>query len=34
MQGDSFSSLPVTEGGIIGDRGWAVRDTGAAVSLN
>jgi uncharacterized protein YcbX len=26
MQGDSFSSLPVTERGVVGDRGWAVRD--------
>jgi uncharacterized protein YcbX len=26
MQGDSFESLPVDERGIIGDRGWAVRD--------
>ena len=26
MQGDSFPSLPLTEGGILGDRGWAVRD--------
>jgi uncharacterized protein YcbX len=26
MQGDSFSSLPVAERGVVGDRGWAVRD--------
>lgn len=26
MQGDTFSSLPVTESGVVGDRGWAVRD--------
>ena len=26
MQGDSFESLPVDERGIVGDRGWAVRD--------
>jgi uncharacterized protein YcbX len=26
MQGDSFASLPVTEHGVVGDRGWAVRD--------
>jgi uncharacterized protein len=26
MMGDSFPSLPVDERGVIGDRGWAVRD--------
>lgn len=26
MMGDSFSSLPVDEHGVVGDRGWAVRD--------
>jgi uncharacterized protein len=26
MMGDSFPSLPVDEHGVIGDRGWAVRD--------
>jgi len=26
MQGDAFASLPVDVGGILGDRGWAVRD--------
>jgi hypothetical protein len=26
MMGDSFSSLPVGENGVVGDRGWAVRD--------
>ncbi|HUF84245.1 MAG TPA: MOSC domain-containing protein [Acidimicrobiia bacterium] len=26
MMGDEFTSLPVTEGGVVGDRGWAVRD--------
>ena len=26
MVGDKFSSLPVDAGGIVGDRGWAVRD--------
>jgi uncharacterized protein YcbX len=26
MIGDRFSSLPVSERGVIGDRGWAVRD--------
>lgn len=26
MMGDQFSSLPVDERGVIGDRGWAVRD--------
>ena len=26
MMGDEFRSLPVTEGGVVGDRGWAVRD--------
>ena len=26
MMGDSFGRLPVTERGVVGDRGWAVRD--------
>jgi MOSC domain-containing protein len=26
MMGDRFSSLPVDERGVVGDRGWAVRD--------
>jgi uncharacterized protein len=26
MMGDRFPSLPVDEGGVVGDRGWAVRD--------
>ena len=26
MMGDQFSSLPVDESGVVGDRGWAVRD--------
>ncbi|HKA92902.1 MAG TPA: MOSC domain-containing protein [Acidimicrobiia bacterium] len=26
MMGDDFASLPVDEGGVVGDRGWAVRD--------
>lgn len=26
MMGDGFSSLPVDEHGVVGDRGWAVRD--------
>ena len=26
MMGDSFASLPIDEHGVIGDRGWAVRD--------
>jgi len=26
MMGDSFASLPVDERGVLGDRGWAVRD--------
>jgi uncharacterized protein len=26
MMGDSFPSLPVDERGVVGDRGWAVRD--------
>jgi uncharacterized protein len=26
MMGDSFASLPVDERGVVGDRGWAVRD--------
>lgn len=26
MMGDEFPSLPVAEGGVVGDRGWAVRD--------
>ncbi|HMG25403.1 MAG TPA: MOSC domain-containing protein [Acidimicrobiia bacterium] len=26
MMGDCFSSVPVGEGGVVGDRGWAVRD--------
>ena len=26
MMGDAFPSLPVAESGVVGDRGWAVRD--------
>ena len=26
MMGDPFSSVPVDERGVVGDRGWAVRD--------
>lgn len=26
MMGDSFATLPVGTGGVVGDRGWAVRD--------
>src|SRR5688572_22359131 len=26
MIGDSFPALPADEGGVVGDRGWAVRD--------
>ncbi len=26
MAGDHFSSLPVDAGGVVGDRGWAIRD--------
>ncbi len=26
MMGDEFPSLPIADGGVVGDRGWAVRD--------
>jgi uncharacterized protein len=26
MMGDSFASLPIDEHGVVGDRGWAIRD--------